>query len=246
MVLIVDVSMVSGGYIMPDSLAAVLFDLDDTLLDSFEARVWSLQRVFTKSGISQPTAEQSLRDLHGTQLKEALAQLEVSLETIDKLFEQYRLAYWTQEPGRLRLYSGIKPMLKELLGRGVKLGIVTQKARLLEIDGRCVGAIKELEEMGIGDLFPVIVGFEDVSDHKPNPEGINLALSRLAASPGETLVVGDSAADIEAARAAGCWSCHATWGIPSVEYRLANIQADLVAETPEKLLEIEIWPKRAR
>ena len=61
--------------------------------------------------------------------------------------------------------------------------------------------------------FSVVVGFEDVARHKPYPEGVELALERLGVLPEEALLVGDSAADIEAARAAGCPSCHATWGI---------------------------------
>ena len=131
-------------------------------------------------------------------------------------------------------------MLEELHSHGVKLGIVTQKARVLEVEERYVGAAQELEELGVANLFSVIVGFEDVSDHKPHPHGINLALSRLSARPRETLMVGDSAADIEAARAAGCWSCYATWGIPAIELVFDSIRADLVAKTPRALLELKL------
>jgi len=221
-----------------DSLCAALFDLDDTLLDSFDARVKALQHAFTRSGILHPRADEFLRSLHGTQLKGALIQLEATQKTVANLFEDYRRTYWTKEPGMIRLYPGIKLMLEELHSRGVKLGIVTQKVREFEVEGRCVGALQELEELGVANLFSVIVGFEDVSCHKPHPDGINLALSRLAARPHETLVVGDSAADIEAALSADCWSCYATWGLPEVEHRLASIQADLIAETPKVLLEL--------
>lgn len=223
---------------MPDPLSTVLFDLDDTLMDSFDARVKPLQQVFSRAGISHPGAEQFLRDLQGTQLKEALTQLGATQRIETNLFEDYRQAYWTKETGMLSLYPGVKPMLQELHRRGVKLGVVTQKVRVLEVEGRYVGAAQELEKLGISNLFSVTIGFEDVSNHKPHPEGINLALSRLAAHPGETLVVGDSAADIEAARAAGCWSCYATWGIPVIEHEQDSIQADLVADTPKALLEL--------
>ena len=232
--------MVIGGHGRPDSLSTVLFDLDDTLLDSFDVRVRALQFVFMRASILHPTAEQFLRGLHGTQLKEALTSFG-AMQTIEaNLFEDYRRAYWTKKPGMIALYPGVKPMLEELYSHGVKLGIVTQKGRLFEIDGHCAGALKELEELGIANLFSVIVGFEDVTCHKPDPEGINLALSRLATQPRETLVVGDSAADIEAARAAGCWSCYATWGLPVAEQRLDSIQAHLVAEMPKALLELKL------
>ncbi len=223
---------------MLSPLSTVLFDLDDTLLDSFDARVNALQKAFIRAGILRLKAEQFLRDLHGTQLKEALTQLETAQKTGPNLFEDYRRIYWTKEPGTLRLYPGIRPMLAELHRKGVKLGIVTQKGRSFEVEGRYVGVVQELEELGVVNFFSVIVGFEDVNDHKPHPYGINLALGHLSAHPREALVVGDSAADIEAARAADCWSCYATWGIPATEHRLNSIQADLVAETPKALLEL--------
>ncbi len=154
------------------------------------------------------------------------------------LFEDYRRSYWIKKPGLISLYPKIKFILKELHSRGMRLGIVTQKVRELEIKGNHTGAVSELRELGILELFSVIVGFEDVSHHKPDPYSVNLALSRLEAHPTETLVVGDSAADIEAARASGCWSCYATWGIPAVEHRSDSIQADLVAKTPDILFRL--------
>jgi len=215
---------------------AILFDLDDTLLDSFDARVEALQSVFRHAEIHHPTAEEFLRSLYGGQLEGALTKLATSRGLEFNLFEHYRRTYWLKRPGTINLYPGIKTVLEELHLRGVKLGVVTQKIRVFEIEEHRVGASEELAELGIADLFSVIVGFEDVKNHKPHPEGISLAVSRLGVSPGETLVVGDSAADIEAALAAKCWSCHATWGIPTFAHELDSIEADIVAETPETLL----------
>ena len=92
--------------------------------------------------------------------------------------------------------------------------------------------------MGIADLFSVIVGFEDVMNYKPHPEGVELSLRQLKAVPQATLVVGDSAADIEAAKTAGCWSCHATWGILAADGLRDDFGADMVAETPGAILEL--------
>jgi pyrophosphatase PpaX len=225
---------------MPDSLTAVLFDLDDTLLDSFDARFKTLQSVFRWANITVPTAEQFLRNLKGTLLKDELAKLEATLKIKNNLFEDYRRTYWTKRPGLIRLYPGVKSMLEELHSRGVKLGVVTQKVRLFNIDGHSAGASKELEELGIAGLFSVVVGFEDVSRYKPDPEPLNLVLSRLAIQPRETLMVGDSVADIESARTAGCWSCYATWGLPSVLQTSDTIQADLTTEAPEAILEFNL------
>ena len=221
---------------LPDSISTVLFDLDDTLLDSFSARVKALQKVFTTTGIRRPGAEQFMRNLQGTQLKDALSQLEMTQKTEPGLLEAYRRAYWKKEAGTISLYQGVKPVLDTLHSRSIKLEIVTQKRYKFEIEGRSVGVFLELEKLGITHLFSVTVGFRDVINTKPHPEGINLALKHLGEPPGKTLFVGDSAADIKAAQAARCWSCHATWGIPASEHILDGIQADIVVKTPKELL----------
>ena len=219
---------------------AVIFDLDDTLLDSISARVISLQRVFTSAGITEQDAERFLRDLQGTSLSAALAQLAKDLGIGGDLFLDYRRTYWTKEQGILKLYPGIKQMLNKLHKYGLKLGVVTTKAVNVEFEGDVIGAGQELQELGIADLFSVLIGFEDVTLHKPHPEGINMALIRLKVAPGETLMVGDSSGDIGAAQAAGCKSCYATWGLPANERTsiLANISPDFILDSPSALLEL--------
>ncbi len=56
---------------------------------------------------------------------------------------------------------------------------------------------------GLLEAFACIVGGEDVSQHKPHPEGLRLALARLEVAAERALYVGDSAVDAEAARCAG-------------------------------------------
>ena len=85
-------------------------------------------------------------------------------------------------------------------------------------DGQDYGATRELAETGITDFFTVTIGFEHVTRRKPHPEAVNLALAMLGVKPGKALMVGDSAADIQAGQAAGCPGCHAAWGIPPEDW----------------------------
>jgi phosphoglycolate phosphatase len=75
------------------------------------------------------------------------------------------------------------------------LGIVSTKFR------RRLEAV--LEREGLRARFDVIVGGDDVTNPKPAPEALLLALSMLELAPTEALYVGDSSADGMAARAAG-------------------------------------------
>ena len=220
---------------LPAPLTTVLFDFDDTLVDSFRARVDALSQAFSGAGISHLSPVDFFNNLNGGQLEAALADVEAEAGVGQGLMERYREAYWTKEPGLLTVHPGIRQMLQALASRGIKLGLVTQKDRDTKVGGRRAGVVAEMAELGLLDMFPVIVGFEDVANYKPHPEGVNLAMSRLDVRAGET-VVGDSVADIGAARAAGCWSCHATWGLPAQKNGHIDFKADMVAETPDALL----------
>jgi phosphoglycolate phosphatase-like HAD superfamily hydrolase len=81
----------------------VLFDLDDTLLDSLDARIEALNQVFQQANIFDNNAAQFLQDLGGSQLKGALEALGKSRNIQDDLFIGYRRAYWLKNPGYIRV-----------------------------------------------------------------------------------------------------------------------------------------------
>ena len=221
---------------LPRRIAAVLWDFDDTLVDSLPARVHALAQVFHDANIEDVDPEGFLLSIAGKTLQETLPPLAVSHGSACDLFDQYRRIYWTKKPSTLRLYPGIEAVLDGLQQRGVPLAIVTSKGRSLEVEGVPAGVSAELEELGVAERFPVVVGLEDVDEPKPHPEGVLQALEQLGVEPEQALMVGDSIADIEAAKAAGCWSCMATWGVPDGAERARRANADLVAGTPGDVL----------
>ena len=226
--------MKSSG--LPHQIAAVLWDFDDTLVDSLPARARALTRVFQDANIRNVDPTCFLLGIAGNTIQASLPLLTESPRRARDLFDRYRRIYWTKQPGTLRLYSGVEAVLDGLQGRGVLLSIVTLKTRSFEVEGIRGGVSAELEDLGIAARFPVVMGFEDVSEPKPHPEGILRALEQLGVAPERALMVGDSVADIQAAKAAGCWSCLATWGVPDGADRARRAHPDLVAETPRDIL----------
>ena len=214
---------------------AVIFDLDDTLIDSFDSRRYALEKVFRIVGIQTPTAHEFLTSMSGRLPFDALETLAAGRHIGGaSLWEAYREFYWGKEPGLISLFPGIRPLLRDLNSSGCRLGVLTQKEREFEIEGRRSGASSELDELGVASLFSVVVGFEDVAHHKPDPEGVELALDQLGVLPKDALLVGDTAADIVAAKATGCPSCHATWGIQGDAAPLGT-SPDFVARSPAEL-----------
>jgi pyrophosphatase PpaX len=226
--------MSTDNKLIPASVKTVIFDLDDTLLDSAGARIQALHKVFSEAGVRRRKAAEFLNNLGGSPLIQGLERLQAEQNINDDLFLAYRRAYWLREPGSISLFPGVNEMLVELSSKKIKLGIVTQKGRDFDFEGYRVGAAGELDKLGILGLFSVIIGFEDVSRPKPDPSGIFLALNATGAEAKEAVVVGDSAADMQAARSAGCFGCLASWGgvsSPNSE----GISADYILKSPSEL-----------
>jgi pyrophosphatase PpaX len=224
----------------PHRVDTVLFDLDDTLLDSYRARVQALQDLFARVKITGLDAGEFLAGLRGAPFQDALARLAVQHNIDEDLFTVYRRIYWIEQLDNVRLFPGIRAMLDNLGSRGFKLGVVTSKLRDFMFEGRPIGCIYEMKAVGIADIFSLVIGLEDVRRHKPHPEAVNLALDRVASQSEAALFVGDSAADIAAAHSAGCRSCLATWGIVDI-----NLPPDLkphyVINAPRELLALDCW-----
>lgn len=232
--------------LLPRRIAAVLWDFDDTLVDSLPARANALGRVFREANIENLDPTRTLLNLEHKTLEASLACLAESRGRTADLFDRYKRIYWTKEPGTLRLHHGVEAVLNRLEQSGVHLALVTQKARSFEVDGVRAGVSVELEELGITARFPVVIGFEDVSETKPHPEGILKALEQLNIPPEMALMVGDTVADIQAGRAAGCWSCLATWGVPDGPDRARRVSPDLVADAPRDIPRLSFQGNESR
>lgn len=93
------------------------------------------------------------------------------------------------------MYPGVPEVLASLGRAGLRLGIVSSKFRYRIEDILIRGALRQ--------HFDVIVGGEDVTQHKPHPEGLLRALAHLEHTPAQVVYVGDHPVDAEAASRAG-------------------------------------------
>lgn len=125
-------------------------------------------------------------------------------------------------------YPGIVTLLTDLRAAGIATAVATNS------DGRSAGIV--LGAHGLDALVDTITTVDLVSGPKPNPELIQLAIERLGVAPAEVVFVGDSPADMVAARAAGTLAVAAGWGHQTPHIPAEDI--DVVAATPADVARI--------
>jgi pyrophosphatase PpaX len=205
---------------------AVLFDLDQTLLDSADLVVTAF--VDTCRALLGRTLdpEETLRSWSWP----VRARFErLAPGRGDELTHEYLRRYLEDHDRRARLFPGVPEVLDALCARGYRLGIVTSKRR--STTEAAVRAFRLARWCG------VIVVDEDVRRHKPDPEPVALALRRLGVAPAEGLMVGDSAEDITAGREAGAATAAALWGAMRVD-EVLGAGPDHELDRPENLLSL--------
>jgi phosphoglycolate phosphatase len=184
-------------------LRGVLLDLDGTLLDTVEDIANALNRALVEIRFaSLPAAE--VRNMIGggapILIDRALARLGGTANTDSRAILLERFEFHYGRLHRLKLaracaYPGAAEGLRELQELGLKLAVVTNKARPF--------AVELLNQLGLGEWIDIVVGGECCPQRKPSPEPLLFACSGLEIEPREALMVGDSVNDVVAARAAG-------------------------------------------
>jgi len=172
----------------------VLFDFDYTLADSSPGIIDCTQHAFTRLGQRAP-APDAIRRTIGFSLPAMYKTLGGSPGGEDDFCSHFKSRADEVMVQSTTLFSGVAALLEELQARRLRVGIVSTKYR-----HRIESVLARDGALG---LVQVIVGGEDVQEHKPSPEGLLSALGKLALTPLEALYVGDSMVDVHAARNAG-------------------------------------------
>lgn len=184
------------------------FDFDYTLGDSTPAIVRGYQMGFQALGLEPPTEEQ-VRPTIGLTLMDGYTLLsgDGDEERRQTFYHQFQLAVGKQATGEgraamiegTRLFPDAAELLAGLKGSGVRTAIVSTKPGITLRD---IFAFRRLDH-----LLDLIVGGDEVSRAKPDPEGLRFALDKLGLGAGQVLFCGDTVIDAATAQAAGCNFC---------------------------------------
>jgi phosphoglycolate phosphatase len=206
----------------------LVFDLDGTLVDSSRDLASALNATLER--LSPGTPPLPLETVVAFVGEGARRLIERSLlragldRPVEEVLATYLECYRDRLLDTTRLYPGIREALDALDGR--PLAVLTNKP------GDMSRTI--LEGLGVAQRFAGIWGAGDVPQRKPDPGGLLRILEDLHRTPAETWMVGDSATDVGAGRAAGVRVAGVTWGFHPDALRAAG--PDVLLGEPGQLV----------
>jgi pyrophosphatase PpaX len=185
--------------------AGVLFDLDGTLADTVELILMSYRHTM-RVHLGETLPDELWLATIGTPLPLQLGDFARSDEERLHMLETYRTFQRTVHDEMVRPFPGAGPVLDELRRRGLRLAVVTSKAAAI--------ARRTMEVCGLWERVDFVVGGDEVTRGKPDPEPVARALDYLDLSgrAGEVIFVGDSPFDLRSGRAAGTRTAAVGWG----------------------------------
>lgn len=208
----------------------LLWDIDGTLIDTtglITAALDQIYRVF----LNRTLPEDELRAIIGIPLSDQVRifgdpeSLGLSADSMKSEF----IRFYESNPHMERVVPGAVNALVCARKAGRLTALVTSKNRA-EI-------ANTLPRLGILPFVDVVISADDVTNPKPDPEGVLAALRNLGASSDEAVFIGDTVHDLRAGRAAGVRRVAVTWGAGPLALLLAE-SPEFVCHHPDQLLSI--------
>ncbi len=178
----------------------VAFDLDGTLVDTAPDLIATLNAIFSEKGVP-PVAYHEARSMIGGGVKVLLERglraqgLSFTPADLDGLYSTYLERYAAHIADQSRPFPGLERALDDLAVQGFRFAVCTNKLEWL--------SVRLLEALDLAKRFAAICGQDTFGIAKPDPEMLRRTIHRAGGDPTRALMVGDSATDINTARAAG-------------------------------------------
>lgn len=194
---------------MPD-IRFVAFDLDGTLVDSVPDIARAVDDMAVALALPRPDVD-TVRGWVGDGIRRLVKRAltgtrdgEPDAALYRQGFEAFRRAYHAHLSDRTRLYPGVREALDGLLDAGLPLACITNKATEF--------TAPLLQALDLGRYFDCVLCGDSLPARKPDPLPLLHAARHAGIAPSASCMVGDSANDVRAARAAGFYAVAVRYG----------------------------------
>lgn len=207
----------------------IIFDFDGTLVDTTPLIIATMHRTMEVLGLSPKTDKECIATI-GLRLEEIHSVLWPEEPAAEAFAKTYRVIFdELKRPLQVQCFPGVQDTLRELHRRGIGMAIASSRNR---------SSLWEYVELfGIRDYFQAIIGGDDVSHGKPEPEPVLTILDQCGWRNGETLTIGDAPVDIQMGQNAGTRTCAVTYGNGKAE-ELAEAKPTFIISSFEEILNI--------
>ena len=209
----------------------IIFDFDGTLGDTRHTIVETFQATMREMNLEVRGEAECVATI-GLTLEQGIMTMypTMSREQAQQCVLRYRdILYRDIDKNIPRCFEGVAATLAELHRRGVTMSIASSRSS--------PSLLLFMRSMGIADYFCYVLGSDNVTSHKPNPEPVNNILAKLNLSPSDAIMVGDMPVDILMGRNASVRSVGVTYGNSSRE-ELSAAGADHVIDSIAELINI--------
>jgi phosphoglycolate phosphatase len=208
----------------------VVFDLDGTLVDTAPDLVETLNVVFAQEGLPIVPFERARNLIGGGARRMIEGGLQAERRSctpaeIDRLYGEFIRFYSAHIADRSRPFPALDAALDRLAAEGARFAVCTNKLEWL--------SVKLLETLGLAHRFSAVCGQDTFAVQKPNPDILRKTIWRAGGNLDEAVMVGDSANDIDTARAAGIPVVAVDFGY--TELPVAQLGADHVISSFDEL-----------
>jgi phosphoglycolate phosphatase len=209
---------------------AVIFDLDGTLLNTLDDLADSLNRVLASSGFPQHGLD-AYRYFVGdgveNLVRRALPENARDKATLARCVAGMRTEYGAHWADKTRPYDGIPGLLDNLLARGLRMAVLSNKP-------------DNFTQLTVSSLlskwrFELVLGERPGVPRKPDPGGALEIARAFGLAPAQFLYLGDTRTDMLTANAAGMFAVGVLWGFRPEE-ELKSSGAKALIGRPEELL----------
>ena len=214
----------------PVTFDLLVFDLDGTLIDSRLDLVLAVNAAREDGGMG-PLDHELIYSYVGNGapmlIRRSLGP-EASDQQADRALQFFYGYYREHMLDNTYLYPGVQESLDTFLADGRQLAVLTNKP---------VRFSQEIiKGLGLAAHFQRVYGGNSFETKKPDPYGLNFLMDELGASKGSTLVIGDSAVDVETARNAGTATCGVTYGLQPESF--TEHPPDMLVDRMPELVEL--------
>jgi phosphoglycolate phosphatase len=198
----------------------ICFDLDGTLIDSYETIFKTTAKTLQHLKIDEPLLESEFHKRIGHHFIHIFSELNIPVTDIEEFIDIYK-GYYFDFIDESVIYPGVTEVLNQLNNEGIKISLLTTKGQ--------DQADKIIDHFNLRKYFSFVMGRRNGIAIKPSPESLHFICNELQVEESETIMVGDAELDINCGNNAGAFSCAVTYG-----YRSKDL---LEAENPDFTIE---------